>query len=112
MKLTVGEHGVIQLEEVFNPILLKTTDGSEITIAMRDGTLEVTYKGVTYAFGDSILPLWSTDQPINDGEVTGPSVQYINGCFYESDGTTSMNCKHCGQSKFTHNHGVGINQRT
>lgn len=26
-----------------------------------------------------------------------------NTCFYESDNTTAMNCKHCGKPKFYHN---------
>ncbi len=32
MKLTTNEQGVIQLEEVFNGIILKTKDGEEMTI--------------------------------------------------------------------------------
>jgi len=39
MKLTTNEQGVIQLEEVFNGIILKTKDGEEMTICMRDGVL-------------------------------------------------------------------------
>jgi hypothetical protein len=48
MKLTTNEQGVIQLEEVFNGIILKTKDGEEMTICMRDGGFEFRYQGERY----------------------------------------------------------------
>ena len=41
MKLTVGEHGVMELEEVYNSITLRTTEGNEYHISMRDNTIEI-----------------------------------------------------------------------
>ena len=48
MKLTTNEHGIIQLEEVFNGIILKTRDGEEMTICMRDSGFEFRYQGEWY----------------------------------------------------------------
>jgi hypothetical protein len=38
----------IQLEEVFNSIVLKTTDGEEMAICMRDSGFEFKYQGEWY----------------------------------------------------------------
>lgn len=113
MKIHVGERGIMVLEEVFVPIVLKTPDGSEVSICMRDGSVQVTHKDVSYMFGDNI-------QLIGAGAESGtvesynavPNIGFVNGCFYEPDNTTSMNCKHCQRPKHEHNHGIGINQRT
>ena len=48
MKLTTNEQGVIQLEEVFSGIILKTKDGEEMTICMRDSGFEFNYQGEWY----------------------------------------------------------------
>ena len=48
MKVTVNEHGIIQLEEVFNGIILKTQDGEEMSICMRDSGFEFEYRGELY----------------------------------------------------------------
>lgn len=48
MKVTVNEHGLIQLEEVFNGIILKTQNGEEMSINMRDGGFEFRYQGEWY----------------------------------------------------------------
>ena len=48
MKVTTNEQGVIQLEEVFNGIMLKTQDGEEMSICMRDGGFEFNYQGEWY----------------------------------------------------------------
>jgi len=41
MKVSVDEDGIILLEEVFSGIGLKTSEGNEIGICMRDDTLEI-----------------------------------------------------------------------
>ena len=48
MKITTNENGVIQLEEVFNGIMLKTQDGEEMSICMRDSGFEFNYQGEWY----------------------------------------------------------------
>lgn len=48
MKVTTNEQGVIQLEEVFNEITLKTPDGEEMSICMRDSGFEFNYQGKWY----------------------------------------------------------------
>ena len=48
MKVTVLEDFTIQLEEVFNSIVLKTEDGEEMTICMRDSGFEFKYQGEWY----------------------------------------------------------------
>ena len=48
MKVTTNEQGVIQLEEVFSGIILKTPDGEEMTICMRDSGFEFNYQGEWY----------------------------------------------------------------
>lgn len=41
-KITVREDYLIQLEEVYNPIILKTSEGVEYSICMRDYGIEIT----------------------------------------------------------------------
>lgn len=48
MKVTVNEDNSIQLEEVFNSIVLKTQNGEEIAICMRDSGFEFKYQGEWY----------------------------------------------------------------
>lgn len=48
MKISVNENNVIQLEEVFNSILLKTSSGEKMYICMRDSGFEFTYEGKWY----------------------------------------------------------------
>ena len=48
MKLTTNEHGIIQLEDVFIGIDLKTKDGEIMTICMRDSGFEFRYQGEWY----------------------------------------------------------------
>jgi hypothetical protein len=48
MKVTVNQDNTIQLEEVFNSIVLKTKDGEEMTICMRDSGFEFKYQGEWY----------------------------------------------------------------
>jgi hypothetical protein len=49
MKVTTNYHGIIQLEEVFNGIILKTRDGEEMIIYMRDSGFEFGYNGELYS---------------------------------------------------------------
>lgn len=48
MKATVNQDNTIQLEEVFNFIILKTADGEEMAICMRDTGFEFKYQGEWY----------------------------------------------------------------
>lgn len=45
-KLTVREDYNLQLEEVYNPIVLKTREGIEYFICMRDRGIEITEKSI------------------------------------------------------------------
>lgn len=47
MKIEVNENGAIQLEQVYNPIVIKTNDGVEFIICERDYGIEVTCNGIT-----------------------------------------------------------------
>jgi len=48
MKITVNEENTMQLEEVFNSVLLKTSEGEEMAICMRDSGFEFKYQGKWY----------------------------------------------------------------
>jgi len=48
MKTTVNKDNLIQLEEVYIPIVLKTSSGEEIIISMRDSGFEFSYQGEMY----------------------------------------------------------------
>ena len=47
MKVEVNENRVLQLEEVFNEIVIKTTEGVQFYICQRDYGIEVTCNGIT-----------------------------------------------------------------
>ena len=53
MKIEVNENGAIQLEEVFNGIVIKTVDGLEFHICQRDYGIEVTCNGKTMYLTDT-----------------------------------------------------------
>lgn len=56
MEITINERGMLQLERVFNPIVLKSGADEEIIICMRDSGFEFEYQGNKYeAKGGSIL---------------------------------------------------------
>jgi hypothetical protein len=48
MKITVIQNKEIQLEEVYNSIVLKTKNGEEIAICMRDSGFEFRYQDNWY----------------------------------------------------------------
>ena len=48
MKITVNEENTMQLEEVFNSVVLKTSEGEEMAICMRDSGFEFKYQGKWY----------------------------------------------------------------
>jgi len=41
MKINVSEDGNLVLEEVYNSVILKTSEGNEFAICMRDDTVEM-----------------------------------------------------------------------
>lgn len=45
MKVSVGGEGEIVLKEVFNSIVLETTEGNQLAICMRDDTFEMKLVG-------------------------------------------------------------------
>ena len=61
MKVTVNQDNTIQLEEVFNHIVLKTKDGEEMAICMRDSGFEFNYQGGLYSAKEGFVsPLKNT----------------------------------------------------
>jgi len=48
MKITINDKNTMQLEEVFNGITLKTADGEEMIICMRDSGFEFKYQNKWY----------------------------------------------------------------
>jgi len=61
MKISVGEKNNILLEEVFNSINLKTPDGEEMWICMRDSGFEFKYNGKLYFAKDGTINLVKID---------------------------------------------------
>lgn len=48
MKITTTENNEIQIEELFNNVILKTADGEVMSICMRDTGFEFKYQGKWY----------------------------------------------------------------
>jgi hypothetical protein len=55
MEFTVNENGVIQLEKVYNSIILKTSSNEELSICMRDSGFEFTYQNKNYYAKEGII---------------------------------------------------------
>lgn len=55
MKISVNEESNILLEEIFNSIILKTRDGEEMAICMRDSGFEFKYQGQWYSAQEGII---------------------------------------------------------
>lgn len=55
MKIEVREDYTIQLEEVFDGVVIKTTDGIEFGICQRDRGIEITCNGVTKHIDEETL---------------------------------------------------------
>jgi hypothetical protein len=55
MKISVNEEYTIKLEEVFNSIVFKTSEGEEMVICMRDGGFEFQYQGDWYSAKEGIV---------------------------------------------------------
>lgn len=63
MKITTTENNEIQLEEVYNSIILKTTDGEEMVICMRDTGFEFKYQGEMYfAKEGQVKPFYKSER--------------------------------------------------
>lgn len=48
MKITTNQDNTFVLQEIYNPITLKTNAGEEMNICMRDSGFEITYQGDKY----------------------------------------------------------------
>jgi hypothetical protein len=55
MKITVNEHRQIQLEKVYNSIILKSDSGEEIAICMRDSGFEFNYQDQWYSAQQGVV---------------------------------------------------------
>lgn len=55
MKTTVLENRNILLEEIYNPITLRTNNNEEISICMRDSGFEFVYEGKHYSAQKGII---------------------------------------------------------
>jgi hypothetical protein len=87
MKVTTNENGVIQLEEVFNSIVLKTKDGEQMSICMRDSGFEFNYQGEWYfakegfvePFKKSIRGNFLVDQRHEEEDLIAPGPGFQGG---------------------------------
>ena len=52
MKIDVRADYIMQLQEVFEGVVIKTTDGVEFHICQRDWGIEITCNGVTKFIGE------------------------------------------------------------
>ena len=66
MKLTVNENSNICLEEVFNGIELKSTDGESIGICMRDSGFEMRVGEKWYTINNGSIKFMSSGENILD----------------------------------------------
>jgi hypothetical protein len=71
MKVTTDENGVIQLEEVFSGIALKTRDGEIMGICMRDSGFEFNYQGKWYSAKQGIIKPFEQEKQIVDSHRDG-----------------------------------------
>lgn len=55
MKLSLNDKGIMEVEEIFNPIILRTKYGETITICMRDEGFEFEYEGKRYSAKKGVL---------------------------------------------------------
>jgi hypothetical protein len=62
MKVTTNEQGVIQLEEVFNGITLKTPHDEVMGICMRDTGFEFSYQGKWYSAQQGVITPFKEDK--------------------------------------------------
>jgi hypothetical protein len=87
MKVTTNENGVIQLEEIFNSIVLKTKDGEQMSICMRDSGFEFNYQGEWYfakegfvePFKKSIRGNFLVDQRHEEEDLVTPGPGFLGG---------------------------------
>ena len=77
MKVTTNEQGVIQLEEVFNGITLKTKNGEQMSICMRDTDFELKYQGKWYSAQQGVI------EPVEITTSTLQEAQFLVNRFYE-----------------------------
>lgn len=54
MKININDKNVIQIEEIFNTIVLKSSN-EEIYICMRDGGFEFSYNGDNYCIKEGLV---------------------------------------------------------
>ncbi len=104
MKVTINEYNQIQLEEVFNTIFLKTPDGEEVGIAMRDGGFELCYGNTAYRIKDGEIEALRhiSGTPIESEIPVSPFGTACN--FYRSHPhLTSSECLNCGRFEHEHN---------
>jgi len=71
MKVTTDENGVIQLEEIFSGIALKTRDGEIMGICMRDSGFEFNYQGKWYSAQQGVITPMDEEKQIADSYQNG-----------------------------------------
>lgn len=60
MKVTVKKDRRIQIEEVFNPVVLVSESGEEFSICMRDEGFELHYQGKAYSAKNGVVETLSS----------------------------------------------------
>jgi hypothetical protein len=69
MKVTVTEDFGIQLEEIFNGLILKTDSGETMSICMRDSGFEFNYQGEWYYAKEGYVGPRNKSVRDNDGTI-------------------------------------------
>ena len=106
MKIDVKENYTIQLEEVYNPITIKTRDGLEFHICQRDYGIEVSCNGKTIhldkSLGEKKQEGGSTTTSTNSGLVSldkhnSEAWATQTGWFSNEPKSNGIACPECGE---------------
>ena len=76
MKIQAGEDYTLIVTEVYNGLLLKTEEGQELGVCMRDGAFEVSINGHWYTARDSTIVPWPIPKEPVDGPVTADCTEH------------------------------------
>ena len=77
MEINVTESRLIELKQVYNPIVLISTNNEKFFICMRDGGFEFEYEGKPYRAVNGVLSEVITNQPKQSSEAE--SLTTVNG---------------------------------
>jgi hypothetical protein len=76
MKIEANDHGLIVLTEVYNPIVLRSAAGEEISICMRDSGFEFSYAGTKFSAKLGSIDPVNNQRAQNAGNILFDQVTY------------------------------------